>query len=128
MTNVELLADLTRMGLVLTAKGDRLAYDAPPGVLTPVVLAKLKAHKGELLALLQQPKGATAEAEPHHRSTLPVVPRPMEAWFQLGASAPRREQFAYDPETKTHPGWWDYLYEIHNRGLVVINGTVVKEI
>ena len=60
--------------------------------------------------------------------SLITTPAMAEGWFQEGAAAPQREHFAYDPETKTHPGWWDYLYELANRELAVVNGKVVKEI
>jgi hypothetical protein len=49
-----------------------------------------------------------------------------EAWFELGASALSRERFAHDRDTKTHPGWWDYLYELHNRGLAVVDSKVME--
>ena len=51
-TAVELLADFGRLGVVLTANGDRLAFDAPAGAMTPAVVAMLKARKPELLAVL----------------------------------------------------------------------------
>jgi hypothetical protein len=38
---------------VLTANGDRLAFDAPAGAITPAVVAMLKARKPELLAVLR---------------------------------------------------------------------------
>lgn len=48
-----LLAHLRRAGVLLTAKGDRLAFDAPAGAMTPEVVAMLKARKPELLAVLR---------------------------------------------------------------------------
>ena len=129
MTIAALLTELTRAGVILTAKADRLAYDAPRGMLTPAILADLKAHKAGLLALLQRPKEETPTPQPSPCPAPPTAPATAmpEAWFRLGASAPQRERFAFDPETNTHPGWWDYLYEVHNRGLMVVNGKVVKE-
>lgn len=53
MTAAKLLGDLYRAGVVLSANGDRLAFDAPAGVMTPQLLAILKARKPELLAVLQ---------------------------------------------------------------------------
>ena len=58
---------------------------------------------------------------------VPTVTAMPETWFQLGATAPQRARFAFDPVTHTHPEWWDYLYELQNRGLKLINGKVVKE-
>ena len=52
MTGPELLADLDARGVHLTARGDRLEYDAPAGAMTPELMAQLKTNKGELLAIL----------------------------------------------------------------------------
>jgi hypothetical protein len=48
-----LLADLRRVGVILTARGDRLSFDAPAGALTPDLRATLIRHKPELLAALK---------------------------------------------------------------------------
>ena len=52
MTALDLLATLNRAGVVLSAKGDRLAYDAPKGAMTADLLATIKARKAEVLAVL----------------------------------------------------------------------------
>src|SRR6266516_22444 len=52
-TAVHLLADPRRAGVILSANEDRLRFDAPAGVMTPGVLAMLKARKMELLAVLR---------------------------------------------------------------------------
>jgi hypothetical protein len=52
MTLVELHALLGRLGVELTARGDRLHYKAPAGVMTPEIRDALTAHKPRLLALL----------------------------------------------------------------------------
>jgi hypothetical protein len=124
MTPSTLLTDLSRAGIVLTAANGRLAYDAPRGAMTPALLVTLKEHKGELIALVQRRLGGKTAAPEHSILPPDAPPKWPEAWFQVGALAPRREHFAFDPETKTHPEWWDYLYEIHNRGLAVVNGRV----
>jgi hypothetical protein len=111
-----LQGELAAADVRLTIDGDQLAYDAPPGAMTPNLLAKLRKHKHELMALLREAK--TPLDQP--------VPMP-EAWFRVGTVAPRREQFAFDPETKTHPGWWDLIYELHNRGLTIVNGKVTPK-
>jgi hypothetical protein len=123
----DLLAEMDALGIQLAADGQRLRF-RPREKMTVDLAARLKAHKAGLLALLQGPKVATPTPKPTPRPTPPAGPTPAmpEAWFRLGAQAPRREQFEYDPETKTHPGWWDYLYEVHNRGLMVIAGKVVR--
>ncbi len=50
----ELLADLRRAGVNLSAKGERLAFDAPAGVVTPELRATLQARKAELLAAVRE--------------------------------------------------------------------------
>ncbi len=62
MTARKLLADLRRAGVVLSANGDRLAFDAPAGVVTPQLREWIKARKGELLAVLNgdYPRAALA--------------------------------------------------------------------
>ena len=57
-----LLAGFRQADVVLTANGDRLAFDAPAGVITPEMVAVLKARKGELLAVLRGDYLAAAAA------------------------------------------------------------------
>ena len=52
MNAPELLAELNGRGVRLTSHGDRLAYDAPAGVMTPDLAERVKACKAELLAIL----------------------------------------------------------------------------
>jgi hypothetical protein len=50
----ELLAECHAIGIELLVAGDdRLIIDAPQDALTPDLLGRLQAHKGELLALLK---------------------------------------------------------------------------
>ena len=57
---MELLADLRCKGVMLSVKGDRLAYDAPFGTMTADVLTALKTHKPAIVAALApQPSGCT---------------------------------------------------------------------
>ena len=51
MSAVELMTDLARLGIRIEAHGDRLRY-APQSAVTPHLLAGMKAHKAELLAML----------------------------------------------------------------------------
>jgi hypothetical protein len=51
-TAAKLLADLRRGCVSFTAQGDRLAFDAPAGAMTPAVRAMVTARKPELLAVL----------------------------------------------------------------------------
>lgn len=70
MTAADLVLDLKARGVRLTAEGNRLQYDAPAGVMTPDLLARLKACKSELLATLAP---CVAEAFPVVQSTEPTV-------------------------------------------------------
>jgi hypothetical protein len=56
MTLPELLAELESAGVRLQAHGDQLDIDAPRGALTPDLLARLQAHKPDLLDLLRNPQ------------------------------------------------------------------------
>ena len=49
----KLLADLRASGVVLSIEGDGLAFDAPEGVLTDELLGRMRAHREELLALIE---------------------------------------------------------------------------
>lgn len=51
-TGRKMLTDLRRAGVLLSANGDRLTFDAPAGAMTPDLRAMLKAGKAELLAVL----------------------------------------------------------------------------
>ena len=52
MSAAELLLDLGRLGIRLEAEGESLLY-SPRSALTPDLLARLKAHKADLLAMLR---------------------------------------------------------------------------
>jgi thioesterase domain-containing protein len=57
----ELLSDLENRGVELWAEGDRLCYRSPKGALTPPLLERLRASKGQVLELI---RGGAAEAGP----------------------------------------------------------------
>lgn len=52
MTAAALLRDLVRLGVVLRVEGDRLKVHVPKGVLTPDLVDRLRAHKAEVLDIL----------------------------------------------------------------------------
>ena len=52
MSAVDLITDLARLGIRLAAHGDRLRY-SPRSAVTPGLNRRMKAHKSELLAILQ---------------------------------------------------------------------------
>ena len=67
----------------MTAEGDRLRYRAPRGVLSPELLADLRAHKTEILAELTQCEASASAAE--IESDIPAAvlassPRYGEVW------------------------------------------------
>ena len=64
MTLTELHALLERLGVELSARGERLHYKAPAGVLTPEIKAALAAHRPALLALLARADDRTDPAGP----------------------------------------------------------------
>ncbi|PON14716.1 hypothetical protein C2W62_27620 [Candidatus Entotheonella serta] len=61
MIAAELLLQLKRLGVHLSAKGDRLVCEASKGVLTPELQGQIRSHKAEILRLLAE---AQATAEP----------------------------------------------------------------
>jgi hypothetical protein len=52
MTTHELLLSCHAGGIQLAVDGDALDVDAPAGALTPALVETLRAHKGELLAVI----------------------------------------------------------------------------
>jgi non-ribosomal peptide synthase protein (TIGR01720 family) len=50
----ELLACLSTLNVKLCVEGDQLRYSAPKGVVTPGLLAELRAYKAKLIALLSE--------------------------------------------------------------------------
>ena len=61
---VELLAELRALGVVLSIDGDgRLAYDAPAGVLGDDLMARMRAERDGLLALVERFEERAAIAE-----------------------------------------------------------------
>ena len=59
MNTAALLSEVTRRGIKLEPDGDALCYTAPKDVLTPELMAELKAHKTELLGILRSEAPAT---------------------------------------------------------------------
>lgn len=57
----KLLAELRGLGVVLSAQGDRLAFDAPAGVLGDDLLARMRAERDGLLVALRAEHGAAPD-------------------------------------------------------------------
>lgn len=71
MTVTELLAELTRQGVQVSADGGDLTVRAPKGVLTPSLRAALTKEKTEILALLRQAMNGD-------QTRLQIVPVPQD--------------------------------------------------
>lgn len=73
MTAIELLAQLRQLDIHLWRDNGQLRYSAPQGALTPALLEALRAHKAELLHLLNSSNGTarrrTIQRQPR---TLPL--------------------------------------------------------
>lgn len=63
MNAMTLLDTLQTRGVVLTLNGDKIAYEAPAGVVDSGVLNELRRLKPELLELLSQPIAGNAGTE-----------------------------------------------------------------
>ncbi len=73
MSALELFQKLRALGVELSIDGDgRLAYDGPADVLGADLLAEMRAHRDELLAILPQPFKKTCLTNP----TLPTIAIP----------------------------------------------------
>ncbi len=73
MNAIALLNEFQRKGIRLEARGDKLRAEAPEDVLTPQLVAELKAHKSELLDLLDRPKKAKVIPFPKIRDLGPAM-------------------------------------------------------
>jgi len=84
-TLADLLADCDAHGIRLAlADGGGLEIDAPQDVLTPDLLARLKAHKAELLAMLRPdatapPEAPESTADAPHGLGIDLAGRPSES-------------------------------------------------
>jgi hypothetical protein len=70
MTTTSLLSDLQRLGVDVTAKGDKLVINAPKGVLTPEIRARIAEQKVALLALLSAQQGYSDVSEIEEKEEL----------------------------------------------------------
>ncbi|HKF96487.1 MAG TPA: hypothetical protein VKB96_18230, partial [Gammaproteobacteria bacterium] len=60
MNSAALLVEFRRRDIKLTVDGERLTCDAPPGVMQPADLERLRTHKPELLRILTHEDGTTS--------------------------------------------------------------------
>ena len=66
-----LLAELRGLGVVLSAQGDRLAFDAPAGVLGDDLLGRMRAERDRLLVALRSEASAVVADPEHHGDPRP---------------------------------------------------------
>ncbi|UZW58432.1 non-ribosomal peptide synthetase [Lysobacter enzymogenes] len=86
MSASQLLIDLRRQGVRLSLADGRLQVQAPPGVLTPALRDRLKAHRDELTDLLaaNDPAAAAGEApipRLRDRQDAPLSPAQQRLWL-----------------------------------------------
>ena len=79
MTAAELLQRARDQGIRLSARGDALHYEAPPGALSAALRDELKSHKRALLTLLA--REAQEEINPY---ALAYLNRLSDALFVMG--------------------------------------------
>ncbi|ETW98425.1 MAG: hypothetical protein ETSY1_18745 [Candidatus Entotheonella factor] len=85
MTAAELLHELHRLGVHLSANGDRLVCEAPKGVLTSGLQAQLQSHKAEILRLLTQAETVAQLPRPRlqprpQAGEIPLSPGQLRLW------------------------------------------------
>ena len=73
MTATHLMVDLDRLGIRLAAHGDRLRY-WPRSAVTPDLADRMKAHKGELLAVLHSDQCRHIDSECYRDAPAPGRP------------------------------------------------------
>ena len=86
MNTSELLSRLEDLGIRLWAEGNRLHYEAPPGVLSPELRAQLIQHKAEILELLLKAEEVSRSKPPPLRpfsrsETAPLSFAQERLWF-----------------------------------------------
>lgn len=97
MTTAELLHQLTRLGINVSANGDRLVCEAPKGVLTPELQAELQAQKADILSFLTQVETASPSSWPRLQPTprggdIPLSPGQERLW-QIEQLEPGRASY-----------------------------------
>lgn len=72
MSAAQLMTDLTRLGILVEARGNRLRY-SPQSAVTGSLLEQLKLHKADLLAMLR-PSGGFEEQPQDDKPVAGLVP------------------------------------------------------
>jgi len=93
MSAAAVLAEARRLGIRLTVRGDRLAFDAPRDAFTPEMREALVTHKPELLALL---RAEQQQADSSPAPSTPSGPVPGADAVPTGSDEPADRQTAPD--------------------------------
>ncbi len=93
MNTAELLNEVTRQGIRLMPDGDALCYTAPKDLVTPELMAKLKAHKTELLDILRKPV-AECIAQDHGLTLADLQQAAGPGWSEIWNDPPTLEALA----------------------------------
>ena len=93
MSASAVLAEARRLGIRLTARGDRLAFDAPRDAFTPEMRDALVTHKPEILALL---RAEQQQADSSPAPSTPSGPVPGADAVPTGSDEPADRQTAPD--------------------------------
>lgn len=72
MATDALVAELSGLGVVLRIEGDRLAFDAPAGVMVGDLLARVRADRAGLVAMLSRADDPPAVARPTPDDPVPI--------------------------------------------------------
>ena len=89
MSAAKLMADLTRLRIRLEVHGDRLRY-SPRTAVTPELANRMKAHKGELLAMLRLPIDSPTAFAAVVDSDIPKLSDEIIEWALTVWEKPRR--------------------------------------
>ncbi len=94
MSAAVLLAEIQQLGVCLEARGDTLHAEAPEDILTPELVAKLKAHKAELLTVLEESIGARI-AQTHGLTLADLQQAASPDWSEIEHDPPTLEALAH---------------------------------
>ena len=102
MSAAAVLAEARRLGIRLTARGDRLAFDAPRDAFTPEMREALVTHKPEILVLL---RAEQQQADSSPAPSTPSGPVPRAGAVPTGSDEPADRQTAPDTDPPASTAW-----------------------
>jgi hypothetical protein len=83
LSRLELVRYLEDHGVRLSVDGDRLHFQAPPGVMTDAIMGALREHKSYLVALEVHRDPALVEVRPGPWLDLGLTNQPFPRWDDL---------------------------------------------